>query len=246
MAEGKASFLLYSDFIHVFEALEDDEAGRLIKHILRYVNDKHPVPPDKLTKIAFEPIKQQLKRDLESWNDAIENKKSGGALGNLKRWNTDLHELVTSGSMDLNEAVRIAKDRRTSHSDVSESHRVASIAVNDNVTVNVNDTVNVKEVINTGKSKRFIPPTVEEVTTYCQERKIKIDPQRFIDHYTANGWHAGKVKMKDWKATIRNWERNNFNSSNGTSIPKLIIKQTHANTGDNTDWEAEANRIYGK
>ena len=94
MAEGKASFLLYSDFIHVFEALEDDEAGRLIKHILRYVNDKHPVPPDKLTKIAFEPIKQQLKRDLESWNDAIENKKSGGALGNLKRWNTDLHELV--------------------------------------------------------------------------------------------------------------------------------------------------------
>ena len=54
----------------------------------------------------------------------------------------------------------------------------------------------------------FTPPTVEEVRAYCEERKNNIDPEAFIDHYNANGWKVGKAKMKDWKAAVRNWERN--------------------------------------
>ena len=56
----------------------------------------------------------------------------------------------------------------------------------------------------------FIPPTVEEVQAYCQERGNDVDPQRFIDYYTANGWLVGKNKMKDWKACVRTWEKNSF------------------------------------
>jgi hypothetical protein len=67
MAEGKNSFVLYADYIGTFEELTDDEAGKLIKHLFRYVNDENPVTDDKLIKIAFEPIKQQLKRDLQKW-----------------------------------------------------------------------------------------------------------------------------------------------------------------------------------
>ena len=57
-----------------------------------------------------------------------------------------------------------------------------------------------------GRSK-FSPPTIEEVRAYCSERKNGVDPQRFIDHYTANGWKVGKNSMKDWKAAVRTWER---------------------------------------
>ena len=32
-------------------------------------------------------------------------------------------------------------------------------------------------------------------------------PERFMDYYTANGWRLGKSEMKDWKAVVRNWER---------------------------------------
>lgn len=64
------------------------------------------------------------------------------------------------------------------------------------------------------KRKRFIPPTVEEVKAYCQSRKNNIDAERFVDYYTANGWLVGKNKMKDWKAAVRTWERNNFNNNN--------------------------------
>lgn len=57
------------------------------------------------------------------------------------------------------------------------------------------------------RSKRFVPPTVEEVASYCFERMSKVDPQRFVDYYTSNGWMVGKNKMKDWKAAVRTWEQ---------------------------------------
>ena len=56
--------------------------------------------------------------------------------------------------------------------------------------------------------KRFTAPTLEEVKEYCEERKNNVDAERFIDYYTANGWKVGKNPMKDWKAAVRTWERN--------------------------------------
>ena len=57
-----------------------------------------------------------------------------------------------------------------------------------------------------GKRKRFTPPSVEEVKAYCEERKNGIDPQSFVDYYSARDWYLGKNKMKDWKAAVRTWE----------------------------------------
>ena len=60
------------------------------------------------------------------------------------------------------------------------------------------------------KRKRFVPPTLEDVKAYCQERQNGVDAERFIDYYTSNGWLVGKNKMKDWKAAVRTWERNGY------------------------------------
>ena len=54
----------------------------------------------------------------------------------------------------------------------------------------------------------FTPPTVEDVKAYCMERGNTVDAQRFVDYYTANGWRVGKNPMKDWRATVRTWEKN--------------------------------------
>lgn len=56
-------------------------------------------------------------------------------------------------------------------------------------------------------SKRFVPPTPEEVNAYCQERHNGIDGSEFCDFYTSKGWKVGKNPMKDWKAAVRTWER---------------------------------------
>lgn len=69
--------------------------------------------------------------------------------------------------------------------------------------------------INTKKKRaasRFTPPTVDEVAAYCRERGNSVDPQRFVDYYTANGWRVGKNPMKDWKAAVRTWEKNGYSS----------------------------------
>ena len=55
-------------------------------------------------------------------------------------------------------------------------------------------------------ASRFTAPSVEEVFAYCKERGNSVDPQRFVDYYTSNGWKVGKNTMRDWRAAIRTWE----------------------------------------
>lgn len=81
MAEGKKGFVLYCDLKHTIDHLTDDQAGKLFKHILDYVNDQNPVTEDVITKLAFEPVKQQLKRDLKKWEKFIERQRENGKLG---------------------------------------------------------------------------------------------------------------------------------------------------------------------
>lgn len=77
------------------------------------------------------------------------------------------------------------------------------------------DVTNNNESKNKNKSKSqsniFKPPTVEEVRAYCKERNNNIDPEAFVDYYISNGWTVGaNKKMKDWKASVRTWERRDF------------------------------------
>ena len=58
-------------------------------------------------------------------------------------------------------------------------------------------------------ARRFVPPTLEEVSAYCMERGNGVDAERFISYYESNGWKVGKNPMKDWKAAVRTWERDN-------------------------------------
>ena len=86
-----------------------------------------------------------------------------------------------------------------------------------------------KEKEKKSESKRFTPPTVDEVKAYCSERNNNVDAQRFVDYYTSNGWLVGKNKMKDWKAAVRTWERNNTSSSKSSGI------EVKSNASDDLD-----------
>lgn len=70
--------------------------------------------------------------------------------------------------------------------------------------------------------KRFSPPTVDEVRDYCFERGNCVDPQRFVDYYTSNGWMVGKNKMKDWKAAVRTWEKKDDRKPKGNPFLDMV------------------------
>ena len=67
----------------------------------------------------------------------------------------------------------------------------------------------VKDKYNTTRQDniRFTPPTIEEVRAYCLSRANGINPESFIDYYTANGWKVGRNPMRDWQAAVRQWEQ---------------------------------------
>jgi len=72
--KNKKGFILYADINTTVNKLTDEYAGKLFKHILSYVNDEEPTTSDVLLEIAFEPIKQQLRRDLKKWEQQHEQR----------------------------------------------------------------------------------------------------------------------------------------------------------------------------
>jgi hypothetical protein len=122
MAKDKKSFILYVDQKDLFNKLPDEIAGKLIKHIYSYVSDENPKSDDLIVEIAFEPIKQQLKRDLKLFEEKRVKRSEAGLAGANKRWK----EMPN----DANEWQTIAND----------SKRINGIAkIADNVNVNDND-----------------------------------------------------------------------------------------------------------
>ena len=82
------------------------------------------------------------------------------------------------------------------------------------------------------KTKRFIQPTLEEVAAYCQERKNDVNPQRWIDHYTSNGWRVGKNPMRDWKAAVRTWEKDGKDKNHGDTMQPRNVTEALVVQGD--------------
>ena len=78
------------------------------------------------------------------------------------------------------------------------------------------------------KKARFCKPTISEVQEYCYARQNLVDAERFYNYYESNGWKVGKNPMKDWKACVRTWERNGYDT-------KTNVNQYGTNTDANNE-----------
>ena len=90
-----------------------------------------------------------------------------------------------------------------------------------------------------GSKKKFIPPTVDDVRAYCQERNNKVDPQKFVDFYSCKGWMVGKNHMKDWKAAVRTWEKSSSQSKEAPAEKRFDANKgmMTSNYGDMSEFE---------
>lgn len=84
---------------------------------------------------------------------------------------------------------------------------------------------------------RFAPPTLENVSGYCQEKGYDVDAERFIDFYESKGWMVGKNKMKDWKAAVRNWARQEKQEGNGKESNQTRTKTTGFSNFEQRDYD---------
>lgn len=200
MAESK-TIMLYLDTAPQWKMLSDEQAGKLIKALFAYAADREQLcTEDGMLQMAYSFIIAQIDRDQQKWNETCQKR----AESARKRW----------GKLHTDELQQNANDASASECMQMNANNAHTETVTDTVT----DTDTKKE-INKEKSadkprkcsrtgKQFVPPTVDEVRAYCQERQNGIDPQRFVDYYTANGWVQGNKSkpIRDWKATVRYWE----------------------------------------
>lgn len=70
------------------------------------------------------------------------------------------------------------------------------------------------------KRKTFTKPTIDEIQDYCIERNNNVNAEQFFDYYESNGWKVGKNSMKDWKASVRTWERSEYRKPNSKKNSK--------------------------
>lgn len=184
---ARNSFVMYTDYYEHLEDLTDDEVGQLTRHIFQYAMGNEVNIENRVVKMTFSFIRQQMDRDKEKYESTCQKRAEAGALGGRPKKANGLEE----------------KPKKANGFSEKQKN-----PVNENDNENENDNDLRKEKV---KRKLFQKPSLENVIGYCQEMGItNIDAQKFIDYYESNGWKVGKNPMKDWKATVRNWARQDY------------------------------------
>lgn len=206
----RESFVIHAEYI---EDLPEELKGAFLRYIYEYgINEIEPELSG-LELTVWLKIKRRIDDDVEAYERKIANLKQ-----NRNRTATGTKTAPTTETRTDTE--RTPNGHRTTTDEKTENtagDRADSVSVNDSVndSVNVSDSVNVAEAkpaeparaTDTTK-KRFVKPKLEDIRDFCLEKNINIDVDRFFNYYESKGWKVGVSPMKDWKAAVRNWAKN--------------------------------------
>ena len=148
----------------------------LIKHIYAYCNDEEP-KGDFVTELAFESIKQALKRDLRKFEDVKVKRSEAGKK-----------------SAEVRKKQKSTKS--TSVKSVQQSSTKSTVSVNDSVNVNVSVNEKVNDILKRKQSFR------QSLTDFNKENLNKYPKQLFIDfemYWTEHGPKDKKMRFEKEK-----------------------------------------------
>ena len=204
MATDKKGFILYAVLIHTVKQLPDDKAGLLLKHILSYVNDENPVTDDIIINISFEPIKQQLKRDLKKYEVRADRSRNNGKLGG-----------------------RPPKPKEPSGLIKNLDKPEEPDTVNDTVTVKVNDITERKKVF------RLSIATFIKSNPDKYPKQLYIDFEEYWTEHGEKDKKMRFEKEKTFGLSRRlsSWNKNGYNDY--TPVKKPVVPVPHWNQDPN-------------
>ena len=184
-------FVLYTSYREQLQLLTNEQKGILFDGILAYVSGDTLPDMDGVTRMAFSFIKKQIDADDEKYQKTIRARQEAGKMGGRPKAN---------GFSEKQEKAKKANGF------FEKQNNPVYVYDNDNVLKEISPKGDTKK-----KRETFEPPTVENVRVYCQEAGCNVDAERFVDFYASKDWMVGKNKMKDWKAAVRNWNRQKKN-----------------------------------
>ncbi|MCR4671966.1 MAG: DUF6291 domain-containing protein [Lachnospiraceae bacterium] len=182
----KNSILFYTQWAPGVLAISDEAAGQLFKAIF---SGEAPALPEAVALYAV--IRPVIDKDTEKYRAKCEQNRLNRAARTMRTVDDG-----TTGANDGQRSLTVVNDGQRSGSD------------NDNDNDNESHKREIKEREAPPKPvKRFVKPTLDEVRTYANDKGLVMDCERFWDFYEAKGWKVGSTPMKDWKAAVRNWAR---------------------------------------
>lgn len=201
MAKDKKSVLLYCDIIHTVKELSDEEAGKLFKHYLEYINDLNPSAPDKLTQIVFEPIKQNLKRDLKKWEYKSERNSEIAKAGWVKRKDANAYERIKVDAKDADKDTVIVKDKdKVIDKDILLKKETKQINIED-------------------RKQKFI----EDLKPFLLQNFTREILNEFFNYWSEHNPDGKKMRFEmekvfDISKRLAKWKRNNIGKKTDTKI----------------------------
>ena len=198
-----------SDELKILESMKDGYlySNILLKLYLRSLkNDGKLVVNDRI------PYSADMLASVTGLIDVLDN----GAIYML-----DIQNFIGKGSSEADRKreyrQRIETERTNVQTNVQTNLRQISEKSPPEIEIELEKDIEIEKEIHssakstTTKRKRFEKPTLSQITQYCLERNNNVNAEHFFDYYESNGWKVGKNSMKDWKAAVRTWEKNNYN-----------------------------------
>lgn len=187
-------FCAYHSYLDAIEPLTDAERGRLFVACLEYSKSGATRHLSGNERFIFPMLRAQIDRDKAAYQERCKTNRANGIKGG------------NASGTGRGQSLPTGADRPPTPPKEKEK---------ENTKAKENNSPPVLPDGNTAPKGRMVPPTVDEVAAYCQERGNGLDPETFVDFYASKGWMVGKNPMKDWKAAVRTWERSEGRGASG-------------------------------
>ena len=210
---------IYLDYLEATAPLDDAECGRLFRALLSYARTGAEPELSGNERYVFPLMKLHIDKNQESYDTVSEKRSAAAKL----RWQTKSEEKANICSMQNANACNCIEEKEKE----KEKEK-------DNIVFSNEKTART----------RAHPPTVEEVAQYCRERENNVDPEQFVDYYTARGWKVSRGIMKDWRAAVRTWERNAFGREEAKAPPAHASSDAKGSFDTDDFFEAALRRSY--
>lgn len=196
----KPGVMIYFKTGEAIKGLDYETKGRLLDCILEYGQFGKVPELSGVLAVAWPFIKQRIDDDSERYREIQDKRAKAGSRGgqakasNAKQTVANIASATEVIAKDSTENQNYPNTHPNTHPDTYPESYTENCIVG-------------AESRLTTTRQRFKPPSVEDVRVYAIEKGLTINPEAFVDYYTANGWKVGKNPMRDWKAAVRTWTR---------------------------------------
>ena len=198
-----------------------EEGGRLFQAVIAYAITGETPALSGAAQAVFAMIAADIKEDNEREQKISAKRSAAGARGaaktnagkrRQKAANAGTNRQMPANAGLYQEKTANASKCRQMPTDILEGPRIKALdsapAEKTIQTEEEERNIDIYPTILPSSSETSIRPSAEEVAAYCQEQGYSVNAKEFVNYYNSNGWMIGNDPIRDWKAFVRIWERN--------------------------------------